>query len=231
MWQEQDRNAVEDVASGVYERERPLREGEVVLDIGAHVGSFTVRAMERVGRGGAVVAFEPEPRNIAQWRERVEEYARGGRRNAIVSATPRPGKACLVEAAAWDADARVAFHCNSAHTGGHSVIRNHQHDGEVQVMAVDIGSWLAQRRLRPDFVKIDTEGAETRILASLLRAGWRPYVAYEAHSVELYHECRALLEAYGYKVTPKEEWVGVCYGKCGMNHELRTNKHESGIEI
>jgi len=35
-----------------------------VLDIGAHIGAFTLKAAKAVGPGGMVVAVEPESRNV-----------------------------------------------------------------------------------------------------------------------------------------------------------------------
>jgi FkbM family methyltransferase len=42
-----------------------LRAGDTFLDIGAHVGYFTVVAADKVGKTGRVYAFEPEPENAA----------------------------------------------------------------------------------------------------------------------------------------------------------------------
>src|SRR3989454_7017615 len=42
--------------------------GDVVYDIGANVGFYTLLASVLVGRGGQVVAIEPLPRNIAYLR-------------------------------------------------------------------------------------------------------------------------------------------------------------------
>ena len=35
-----------------------------MLDIGAHIGAFTLKAAKTVGPGGMVVAVEPESRNV-----------------------------------------------------------------------------------------------------------------------------------------------------------------------
>lgn len=41
-----------------------VRPGETVIDVGAHIGLFTVALARRVGRTGRVVAFEPDPTNF-----------------------------------------------------------------------------------------------------------------------------------------------------------------------
>jgi predicted methyltransferase len=40
-----------------------VKEGDVVVDLGANVGYFTLLTAKLVGRKGKVYAFEPEPRN------------------------------------------------------------------------------------------------------------------------------------------------------------------------
>lgn len=49
----------------VYEQVWKLKPGDVVLDIGAYVGMFTVKASKAVGEHGIVVAIEPSPENYA----------------------------------------------------------------------------------------------------------------------------------------------------------------------
>jgi len=41
-----------------------MKEGNVVFDIGAHVGFYTLLATQLVGKKGKVFSFEPNPRNI-----------------------------------------------------------------------------------------------------------------------------------------------------------------------
>ena len=55
---------------GSYERnqqillEKYLKEGDVIFDIGAHVGFYTLLGSVLVGGSGQVVAFEPVPKNL-----------------------------------------------------------------------------------------------------------------------------------------------------------------------
>ncbi len=55
-------------------RER-LGEGDVVLDVGANIGNFTMLAASRVGRGGRVIAVEPIARNRQLIRRAVQANA------------------------------------------------------------------------------------------------------------------------------------------------------------
>src|SRR3990170_1243468 len=46
-----------------------LRAGQVAVDIGCHKGAYTYWMRRRVGPGGSVIAFEPQPRQVAYLRE------------------------------------------------------------------------------------------------------------------------------------------------------------------
>jgi len=48
---------------GIYDRYKP-RKGHVVIDAGAHIGIYTVKASKKVGRKGIILAIEPHPVNF-----------------------------------------------------------------------------------------------------------------------------------------------------------------------
>jgi FkbM family methyltransferase len=64
--------------NGVYERgttslfQRIVKPGMMVVDVGAHIGYFTLLAARLVGETGKVYAFEPEPENFALLAKNVE---------------------------------------------------------------------------------------------------------------------------------------------------------------
>jgi FkbM family methyltransferase len=48
-----------------------LPDGGVFLDVGAHIGYFSLQSAVRVGSGGLVVAFEPNPRTVKLLRDNI----------------------------------------------------------------------------------------------------------------------------------------------------------------
>jgi FkbM family methyltransferase len=191
-------NAKHDVESGQYEKYRAIRLGDHVLDLGAHHGFFTELALNKVGPTGSVIAFEPHPENYVELVSRVR-------------ALNWTGKCQLINAAAWDSEGTKELWHNENNTGGHSLFRNEQHNKPITVKTLDIGQYLIANGFAPTFVKIDTEDSEAVILASLFKTSLRPFITLECHTEALYHSCRALCEAQGYRFLPRTVHVGVCY--------------------
>lgn len=181
-----DENAADDAVSGRYELHRELRSGDVVLDIGAHVGYFATRAAEQVGFNGEVYAFEPHPANFS----RLLENCQGTKIQAI-------------NAAVSDADGVSEFYPMAGNSGGHSLYAFDGHLPPLRVKTVALGKWLMDRAILPNFIKIDAESSELAIINSLLETPMRPDLAIEVHTVDLFMRCRDALLSKGYAVLPE----------------------------
>ena len=141
-------------------RER-LEPGMVVVDVGAHIGYYTIVTSLAVGEQGRVFAFEPEPRNLRLLRKNVE--ANGCTNVRIVEQAV--GAAC--------GPARLAL--DPKNTGGHSlVVAATGAARAIAVDCVDLDGFLEREDVRPSFVKIDVEGAERAVLAGMSRTLARP---------------------------------------------------------
>ncbi len=127
-----------------------VKEGDIVVDCGAHVGSFSDRAF----REGAakVVAFEPDPIQI--------ECLRRNFAPEIAS-----GKFVLIEKAVWKDVGTIKFHIGAQNSGTSSVVAL-QGSSEVEVETTTIDNIVAELGLpRVDVLKLDIEGAEREALA------------------------------------------------------------------
>jgi FkbM family methyltransferase len=137
-----------------------LRPGDVMADVGAHIGVHALTAAARLRRlgGGTVVAFEPAHDSAARLRAAA---ARNRLEVTVVEAAlgAEPGTADLRTDPSYDiADAGV----RSLHGRGTRV-------QTVRVTTLD--AWAAEARLeRLDLVKLDVEGAELEALRGMARS-------------------------------------------------------------
>ncbi|HUR78319.1 MAG TPA: FkbM family methyltransferase [Acidimicrobiales bacterium] len=142
---------------------RWLRPSMTFLDVGAHVGYFTLLARECVGKRGTVIAIEPEPENYAVLVQNVR--ARHARNVATVNA------------AAWSVPGRLGLARSPRNSGDHRVRVD---DSLAQVDAIVLDAVLPPT-MRIDVVKIDTQGTDHHVVRGLVStlARWRPRLVVE----------------------------------------------------
>jgi len=130
-----------------------IREGEVVVDIGAHIGYFTLILSRLVGPNGCVYAFEPDPDNFAILKRNVEM---NGCKNVVLeqkAVSDRAGQGVFV---GWNLQG-----LESAET---------KESGESKVVdTVVLDEYFRNESRRISFIKIDVEGHE---LSALRGAQW-----------------------------------------------------------
>lgn len=131
--------------------ERLVPVGGVVLDVGAHVGQYAIRASSLVGPGGRVHAFEPDTRTMAVLKGNIR---RNGLKNVALHScclSDRPGEATFYSA-------------RSDNVGGASLRPNPSSSGYSRSVQVSTLDAVAASEPRIDLVKIDVEGAELLVL-------------------------------------------------------------------
>ncbi len=193
------------MASGTYERALVdrlidiVRPDWVCYDIGAHVGYYSLILARLVGSHGRIHAFEPLPANIRQVQVHVE-------RNGLQ-------KVVHVHPFALSDMTGPARFRGPVGTRGRG--QGYLVGARVQKLTAEAGKFseidVEQRRLddlvqrgeieRPDFVKLDVEGAELHVLRgareTLARA--RPVIAAELHTAANAVECTWFLYNLGYE--------------------------------
>lgn len=136
----------------VYERVWKPKEGDVVLDIGAYVGMFTVKAAKLVGETGKVIAIEPSPENYELLAQNCE-----GLDNVVLVK-----KAIM----SWTGPGRLYYSKSAA---ANSLVTRWKRHIEVETITLD--SLIEELGLdKVDIIKIDAEGAELEVLTGAYKA-------------------------------------------------------------
>ena len=190
-WLPSSRGKVLRVLRGTYEPEqtahfvRWIRPGATVIDIGAHVGYYTLLASMLAGKTGSVWAFEPEPTNAAFLRQHM--YLN------------HCSNVHVEEVAVSNSSGRARFVCGKGSGTGHL-----DGSGDMEVRTVRLADFCSARGIRPSALKIDVEGAETEVLEGareLIRSS-RPVIFLSTHGPALHRQCLSWLRDDGYSLHP-----------------------------
>jgi FkbM family methyltransferase len=143
---------------GQYEKYYELKKGDIVVDAGAHVGTFSVKAAKLVGDEGKVIAIEPELNNLRLLRKNVE--ANELRNVAIVPKGVCSGRGKLRLNVSWNQTGHSFYQDDCYGT------KDTNDFEEVEIDSIDhILTELGIKRA--DFIKMDIEGAEIEALKGM----------------------------------------------------------------
>lgn len=131
----------------VYEKFFHVEEGDIVVDVGANIGMFSLKAAKSAGKDGLVIAIEPEEANVNLLHHNIKA---NGFNNVIV-----------VKKAAGNRTGWVNLYLKEP--GTHTILPSRTPFIRVEMDTLDnILSELGITEV--NFLKIDTEGAEIEIL-------------------------------------------------------------------
>lgn len=126
-----------------------LREGMVVVDLGAHVGFYTILAAQAVGRSGRVYAFEPEPRNYLMLKKNVEL----NRLENVITAN----------LAVCDREGSTALFLGMSSVD-HTLYCPKQDRNAITVKTVTLDAFFKDQPARVDVLRMNIEGAEPQVI-------------------------------------------------------------------
>ena len=161
-----------------------LKQGDVVYDVGANVGFYTLLASTLVGPNGRVYAFEPLPRNLEFLRTHLSL-------NRITNAE-------IFETAIADVNGEAIFDDSLNPAMGHLA-----GSGTRSVRTSTIDSLVFSGQLRPpSCMKIDVEGSEVQVLLGAVSViqNHHPAIFLSTHGSDQHRECCHLLESLGYRL-------------------------------
>jgi FkbM family methyltransferase len=177
-----------------------LPKGGVFLDVGAHIGTFTLKASREVGAEGKVVAFEPNPETAALLRDNM---AANQLTNVVVeqiACTDKDQQLTLYAAPVMNTGASSLSASNAAYSDSAA-------PRPFQVRGRPIDDVVRELNLsRVDAIKIDVEGAELQVLQGAVETlkRFHPKIVLEMVPEQLasFHttpeEVAALIRSAGY---------------------------------
>lgn len=195
--------------------------GDTVVDVGANRGLFTFFCAHRVGVGGKVICFEPNPLCVRSIERELQE-------NAVENVN-------LHSFGLGDRDAKLSLSVPPINSGEATFGPSRYDNAENVEAAVRVGDSVLADEL-PTLIKLDIEGYEFHALVGLegtiKRA--RPVVITELNADFLQScgsspaELKALMERFGYR--------GFVLGlqRSGVRHSLQLTpirEDTSGVDV
>lgn len=168
-----------------------LKTGQILFDIGANVGYYSILGSRLVGPQGRVFAFEPVIRNVAYLYQHT--ILNNAHNITIISAACSHQLSLTTFSLGGNfATGHISNNLQSQKDSSHLVI---------PVPTITVDALVEQLGITPDVIKIDVEGAEYSVLLgsqTTLRNS-KPKIFLSTHSSELRTNCLEYLKGIGYK--------------------------------
>lgn len=156
-----------------------IKEGDVVVDLGASIGYFTLLASRLVGREGKVYAFEPEPINYSLLVKNIDL-------NGYDNVVP-------VQKAVSHASGVVRLFRSDEDIGNSTIFQYGDGRESVEVESTTLDEFFKDKEHRVDVIKMDIEGAEMAALLGMDR------IIRENKNLKIFSEFYpSLMRAMGY---------------------------------
>ena len=149
--------SLELILSGKWEKfeaslfEQNIKPGNIVIDIGAHIGYYTLIAAKRVGPKGKVYAFEPLPKNFELLKKNVEV---NGYKNVVLvnkAVSNKNGKSKL-------------FLSNEDNFGDQRIYDPEGNRRSTSIRTIKLDTFFKNKEKRINVIKMDIQGSEVKAL-------------------------------------------------------------------
>lgn len=129
-----------------------VHEGDVVIDVGAHVGYYTLLMAQLVGKNGKVYSFEPDPVNFELLKKSVEI---NGFENVV-----------LIQKAVSDTTEKIKLFLGDNDSAVNRIYDAKLGDAKksIDVESITIDEYFKENDKLFNFIKIDSEGSEAKII-------------------------------------------------------------------
>jgi FkbM family methyltransferase len=175
-----------------------IKPGMTVIDIGAHIGYYSLLFAKFAGPSGRIFSFEPLPGNFALLQKNVQL-------NNLQYVTP-------LNLALFSHSGEITITVpDGQHNPGNGSVYIDHGAQQFRVQSVTLDHFCATSAIQPDFLKIDVEGAELAVLLGgrTTIERFRPNMLIELHHFDgnlAAHPVPDLLTNWGYQLQWIERW-------------------------
>ena len=135
----------------IYEKHHHPKSGDIVFDVGSHIGIFTLKASKLVGSTGFVYAFEPEPENFMLLKRNV--------------GLNKASNIKIFSKAVSSRNGMLQLFIDPSNTGGSSVQYGTGRTSGIRVSSVTLDHIIQKHNIQEvNLLKLDVEGHELEIL-------------------------------------------------------------------
>ena len=191
------------------------KEGDTVIDIGAHIGRYTITSSKQVGNTGKVVAIEADPDNF-------ELLKRNIALNNLTNVLP-------LNYAVFSQRTRIKLYEQSASAKYNSIMLTRARTKNyVEVNADTLDSILKLNEVNQvNWIKIDVEGAEFEVLKGSTKTLSNENISLliEIHNIDdpsHYHNIVDFLKYHDYETTFENHYDG-----SGESHVIFRKKNNN----
>lgn len=125
---------------------KEVRVGDVVVDIGANIGYYTLILAKLVGENGKVIAFEPDPENFALLEKNVKI---NGCKNVI-----------SVQKAVSNKTGKLKLYLCADNRGDHRIYDPHKDRQYIEIESIRLDDYFKNHGGKINLIKMDIQGAE-----------------------------------------------------------------------
>ncbi len=175
--------------------------GDIVIDIGAHMGRYTIPSSKYVGPNGKVIAIEAHPYNFKMLERNISL-------NRLTNVT-------AIKCALYSKREKVKLYLpdeKQGYTMHHSVMSNYlitKYSEKMEQNYIEVQAYPLDELIRTtdvkqvNWIKIDVEGAEYEVLKGaedILTASRRISILVEIHGKDTYEPTMKLLKSNSFEI-------------------------------
>ena len=123
-----------------------IKKGDIVIDVGANIGYYTLNFAKLVGESGHVFAFEPDPSNFELLSKNIKE-------NNYNNVT-------LIQKAVSNENSKIRLYISKRNLASHRIFDAEDKRNSIDVDVITLDEYFKKIEKPIKLIKMDVEGAE-----------------------------------------------------------------------